>query len=93
MTIKTYTLAEQQQILSEYMKRGAYRTMALTYRKMDALMRLALERAAAPEAYDKYGDTMFHQSLPELERETWEELADAFNRQAVYDAKERGLLP
>lgn len=90
--IRTYTLADQQRILAAHIRAGVYRTISLAYRKMDPIMSLALERAAAPEAFDKYGDTMFHQSLDELERETIEEIADAFNRQAVYEARERGTL-
>jgi hypothetical protein len=92
MTIKVYTVAEQQRILREHMRFGAFRTLALLGRKMHAMGELALERAAAPEAVEKYGDAMFHQSLSELERETWEELADALNRQAVYDARAKGLM-
>lgn len=92
MTIRIYTPQQQRAILERHIKSAAYRTLALTNRKMDDLMRLAVERAMSQEALAAYGDSMFHQSLSELERETWEELADAFNRQAVYEAKEKGYL-
>ena len=88
----TYSPDQQRAILEAHMKQAVYRTLALLHRKADALVALAVERAMSPEAFAQYGDAMFHQSLAELERETAEELADALNRQAVYDAREKGLL-
>lgn len=90
--IQTYTVAEQLQFLRDGMLRGAYRTMSLAYRKQRELAELALARAASVEAVEQYGDNMFHQTFRELERETMEELADAFNRQAVYEMKAKGRL-
>lgn len=88
--IRIYSPADQRRILEQHMRQAAYRTMTLTHRKMHELMKLAIDRAMAKEALEAYGDSMFHQSFDELEQETREELADAFNRQAVYSWKERG---
>lgn len=93
MNQTTYSPEQQRAVLASHLRAGAYRTMALLHRRMDQLIDLALERAMSDEALAKYGDAMFHQSFPELTRETLEELADALNRQAVYDARAKGHHP
>ena len=51
-----------------------------------------LERTATL-GWEQYGDEMFHQTYDELDREAMEEAADMVAREAVYDMKEKGVIP
>lgn len=85
--IQTYSLSEQQRIISLYAHLGVLRSYALLMRRSGEIEQLAKERLIVGHA--EYGDEMFHQSLDDLRRESLEELADCVNRQAVYEWKEK----
>jgi hypothetical protein len=63
------------------------------HRRQYEIEALMIERCTSDWAYEQYGDEMFHQSYDELDLNSLEEAADMVAREAVYDAKEKGVIP
>lgn len=84
-------IERQQAIIVEHARQAAYRVLALLHRDMEEIEELALERLSSLGAAE-YEDRSFHKTLDELKQETHEELADAIVYQAIYTARERGVL-
>lgn len=91
MTIRTYTKAEQANMLTQAARAGSMRAYALMGRKRLEIEGLMLQRAMGL-GLDEYGDASFHKSLDELDRESMEEAADLVMYEAIYDLRSRGYL-
>lgn len=92
MTVKTYTAAEQEELLRRYMRQGSFRAMALLGRKQHEIEQLMLERAAGV-GITEYGDETWHKPLEVIDRESMEEAADLVFYETVYNLKERRVIP
>lgn len=90
--LKVYSLQEQRQLLEKYCRFGVWRSISLLHRKHVEIEQLMLERVVTL-GYEQYGDEMFRQTRPELDRESREEAADMVARETVYELIERGIIP
>lgn len=91
--IVTYTPEQQRALLEKHALFGLYRAHSLIHRKQNTIMALMLDRCASDWALKQYGDEMFRQSYDELDRNSMEEAADLVAREAVWDMKEKGVIP
>lgn len=89
--MKTYTPAEQERLLREHMRQGSFRAMVLFSRKQHEIEQLMLERAMGV-GLEEYGDSAFHKTLDQLDRESMEEAADLVLYETVYNMRERGVI-
>lgn len=42
---------------------------------------------------EQYGDSLFHKTLDEIDEESMQEAADLVAYEAIYDAKQKGVIP
>lgn len=91
MSVKTYTPAEQGALLRSYARQGSFRAMALLGRKQYEIEELMIHRALSI-GLEEYGDSAFHKSIADLDRESMEEAADLVMYEAVYSMRETGAI-
>lgn len=89
--IRTYSPAEQEQLLRQHARQGSFRALALLGRRQHEIEDLMIERAMGV-GLDEYGDQSFHLTLPQLDRESMEEAADLVMYETIYNLRERGLI-
>lgn len=90
--IKTYSPAEQERLIRSCMPTAAHRLIALLHRKQMDIIDLAIYRGVTL-GVEQYGDATFHLSIEQVEKETWDELADGVFYQSVFHLMENGVIP
>lgn len=69
-----------------------WRSISLIHRKHVFLEEFMIERAMTV-GLEEYGDRAFHLTQEQLDQESLEEAADLLMYEAIYDMKERKVIP
>lgn len=90
--IEKYTPQDQEDLLRTKWIAASNRLSALLVNKRDEIIKLAHYRGMNL-GIQEYGDKAFFKTREQLSYETMCELADAIFYQAIYDIKERQIIP